>query len=55
MKDEYLVPPMVIDIGNSLLAESTGINERSNYYRRIEVIKQYCERILAMSDKKASK
>lgn len=51
MKNEHLIPPIVMDIGNSLLAESTRHNERANYYSRIAAIRQYCEQILLKADK----
>lgn len=46
MKDEHLIPPIVKDLCESLVAEKTRENERANYYRRVEAIKLACEKAL---------
>lgn len=46
MKNEHLVPPIVIDIANKINDQLVHINERNNYILRLEAIKIYCEEVL---------
>lgn len=51
IKDEHLLPPIVKDLCESLVAPTTRENERANYYKRVEAIKLACEKALLMSAK----
>jgi len=54
LKDEHLLPPIVKDLCESLIAPNTLENERANYFRRIEAIKLACEKALEMAMRKNS-
>jgi len=51
IKDEHLIPPIIKDLCESLVAPATRENERANYYRRIEAIKLACEKALQFAAK----
>jgi hypothetical protein len=54
IKDEHLLPPIVKDLCESLVAPSTLENERANYFRRVEAIKLACEKALDKAGKRNS-
>lgn len=52
MKDEHLIPPIVSDLCESLLSDKTRENERANYFRRVEAIRSYCEKVIMKAEKR---
>ena len=51
IKDEHLLPPIVKDLCESLIAPTTRENERANYFRRVEAIRLACEKALQLAAK----
>jgi hypothetical protein len=52
MKNDHLVPPVVLDIITKLNAERLGENERLALIQRLEVTKEFCERALGREQQK---
>lgn len=46
MKNEHLVPPIIVDLVNKLNDTKLRDSERFNYIERIEATKNYCEQAL---------
>ena len=47
MKNEHLVPPIVLDIGEKINSNTVRENEKMNYLLRIEAIREYCDNTIS--------
>lgn len=46
MKNEHLVPQVIIDLVNHMNSDNTPYNTKVNYQMRIEAIRDYCNTVL---------
>ena len=46
MKNEHLIPPIVLDIGEKSNSPTVRENEKMNYILRLEAIRDYCSVII---------
>lgn len=44
MKNEHLIPPIVMDIVDKFNSPSVRENEKLNYMIRLEAIRDYCDK-----------
>lgn len=46
MKNEHLIPPILIDLAEKYNSPSVRENEKINYILRFEAIRDYCSNII---------
>jgi hypothetical protein len=46
MKNEHLIPPIVLDIAEKFNSPSVRENEKMNYILRLEAIRDYCSVVI---------
>lgn len=46
MKNEHLIPPILIDLAEKFNSPSVRENERINYILRFEAIRDYCSSVI---------
>ena len=47
MKNEHLIPPIVLDIGEKSNSPTVRENEKMNYILRLEAIRDYCSVVIS--------
>lgn len=47
MKNEHLIPPILIDLAEKFNSPSVRENEKINYILRFEAIRDYCSDIIS--------